>query len=47
MQVGTASFVDPRAPLRIAMQLNRLLIKLNIANASDLVGTLKFPSSAK
>lgn len=47
VQVGTASFVDPRAPLKIANQLERLLIKLNIANASDLVGTLKFPSSAK
>ncbi len=47
VQVGTASFVDPRAPLRIANQLERVLRKLNVAKPSDLVGTLKFPGSAK
>lgn len=47
VQVGTASFVDPRAPLRIATQLERVLRKLNASKPSDLVGTLKFPGSAK
>jgi dihydroorotate dehydrogenase (NAD+) catalytic subunit len=43
VQVGTASFIDPRAPLRVAEQLGRLLGRQNIARVSDLVGTLHFP----
>jgi dihydroorotate dehydrogenase (NAD+) catalytic subunit len=42
VQVGTASFIDPRAPLRVAEQLGRLLGRQNIARVSDLVGTLRF-----
>jgi dihydroorotate dehydrogenase (NAD+) catalytic subunit len=41
VQVGTASFIDPRAPLRVARQLARVLHALNEANAADLVGTLE------
>ncbi len=41
VQVGTANFVDPRAPLRIAQQLGRLLQRHGIAHASDLVGTMR------
>lgn len=43
VQVGTASFIDPRAPLRVAQQLGRLLQRQNVARVSDLVGTLRFP----
>ncbi|MGA8028295.1 MAG: dihydroorotate dehydrogenase [Bryobacteraceae bacterium] len=36
VQVGTATFVDPRAPLRIAIQLNRFIRSLGLANATEL-----------
>lgn len=41
VQVGTASFVDPCAPQRIARDLDRVLRKHGIKHASDLVGTLR------
>lgn len=41
VQVGTANFWDPRAPARIAEELDRFLERENIAHAADLVGTLK------
>jgi dihydroorotate dehydrogenase (NAD+) catalytic subunit len=41
VQVGTASFWDPQAPVRIARELDRFLEQENVANVSDLVGTLK------
>lgn len=41
VQVGTASFWDPRAPEKIARQLRKLLPKLGAASAGDLVGTLR------
>jgi dihydroorotate dehydrogenase (NAD+) catalytic subunit len=41
VQVGTASFVDPRAPQRIARGLNRVLRKHGIKHVNELVGTLK------
>jgi len=41
VEVGTAIFQDPRAPLRIAEQLDRFLRDENIANVAKLVGTLQ------
>jgi dihydroorotate dehydrogenase (NAD+) catalytic subunit len=41
VQVGTATFWDPRSPLRIAKELATFLRLENIARAADLVGTLK------
>jgi dihydroorotate dehydrogenase (NAD+) catalytic subunit len=41
VQVGTATFWDPRSPLRIADELGGFLEREGIARASDLVGTLK------
>jgi dihydroorotate dehydrogenase (NAD+) catalytic subunit len=41
VQVGTATFWDPRSPLRIAGELAAFLKREGIARASDLVGTLK------
>ena len=43
VQVGTASFIDPRAPLRVAQQLGRVLQRQKVAKVADLVGTLRFP----
>jgi dihydroorotate dehydrogenase (NAD+) catalytic subunit len=42
VEVGTATFWDPRAPLRIAGELDRFLRREGIARASDLVGTLEW-----
>ncbi|MDQ2777298.1 MAG: dihydroorotate dehydrogenase [Acidobacteriota bacterium] len=44
VQVGTANFVDPRAPIRVAQQLGRLLKRQGVANVRELVGTLRLPS---
>jgi dihydroorotate dehydrogenase (NAD+) catalytic subunit len=41
VQVGTATFWDPRAPARIARELDRFLKQENIATVGDLVGTLR------
>src|ERR1017187_5927182 len=41
VEVGTATFCDPRSPLRIAKELGEFLRRENIARAADLVGTLK------
>jgi dihydroorotate dehydrogenase (NAD+) catalytic subunit len=41
VEVGTATFWDPRSPLRIAQELQRFLKRQEIARAADLVGTLK------
>jgi dihydroorotate dehydrogenase (NAD+) catalytic subunit len=41
VQVGTATFWDPRSPLRIAEELSTFLRRENIARVADLVGTLK------
>jgi dihydroorotate dehydrogenase (NAD+) catalytic subunit len=40
VQVGTANFWDPAAPLRVARELDRFLKKQDIASVADLVGTL-------
>lgn len=46
VQVGTASFVNPRATRRIAGELAALLRRHRIKHVSDLVGTLRLPSPA-
>lgn len=43
VQVGTATFVYPDAPLRVARQLDRVLARLGVANVNALVGTLQLP----
>jgi dihydroorotate dehydrogenase (NAD+) catalytic subunit len=40
VQVGTATFWDPRSPLRIAGELAKFLRREKVARATDLVGTL-------
>jgi dihydroorotate dehydrogenase (NAD+) catalytic subunit len=42
VEVGTANFWDPAAPLRIARELDEFLVQENISRAADLVGTLKW-----
>lgn len=41
VQVGTANFWDPKAPARVAVELERFLEQERVARAADLVGTLK------
>jgi dihydroorotate dehydrogenase (NAD+) catalytic subunit len=41
VQVGTATFWDPRSPVRVAEELAKFLKRENVASASQLVGTLK------
>jgi dihydroorotate dehydrogenase (NAD+) catalytic subunit len=41
VEVGTATFWDPRSPLRIAGELSAFLRREKIARSADLVGTLK------
>lgn len=41
VEVGTATFWDPRAPERIARELGEFLERENVARAADLVGTLR------
>jgi dihydroorotate dehydrogenase (NAD+) catalytic subunit len=43
VQVGTANFWDPCAPVRIARELEHFLEQQNISNAANLVGTLQQP----
>ena len=42
VEVGTASFWDPQAPLRIARELDAFLEQEKVASAADLTGTLRF-----
>ena len=42
VQVGTANFWDPQAPVRIARELDRFCQEVGAGNASELVGTLDF-----
>jgi dihydroorotate dehydrogenase (NAD+) catalytic subunit len=41
VQVGTVNFWDPAAPVRIARELDEFVRKEKLANAGELVGTLK------
>lgn len=45
VEVGTATFWDPRAPLRIAAELDRFLKREGIARVSSLVGTIQWNQS--
>jgi dihydroorotate dehydrogenase (NAD+) catalytic subunit len=45
VEVGTANFWDPGAPVRIARELDRFLAEEKIANAGEIVGTLKMGAS--
>jgi len=42
VEVGTATFWDPRSPVRIARELEAFLKRERVAKVADLVGTLKF-----
>jgi dihydroorotate dehydrogenase (NAD+) catalytic subunit len=42
VEVGTASFWDPQAPVRVARELDAFLQQENISHAADLVGTLRW-----
>jgi len=42
VEVGTANFWDPQAPLRIACELDEFLKEQTIAHAAELRGTLRF-----
>ena len=41
VEVGTANFWDPAAPIRIAHELDKFLEQEQISRVSDLVGTLQ------
>ena len=41
VEVGTATFVDPRAPIRIAEQLDREMKRLGVPDLAGLVGTAR------
>lgn len=43
VQVGTASFWDPKSPQRIARELNRFLDEQGVRASADLVGRLEMP----
>jgi len=42
IEVGTASFWDPQAPVRIAEELDAFLAREGIARVQDIVGTIDF-----
>ena len=42
VEVGTATFWDPRAPLRIAKELDGFLRKQTISSVRELTGTLEW-----
>ena len=43
VQVGTATFWDPRSPVRVAQELGRFLREEGVGNVREIVGTLKWP----
>lgn len=47
VQVGTATFVDPRAPLLVARELDRLLEREGVNHLADWSGSLRMPVRAK
>jgi dihydroorotate dehydrogenase (NAD+) catalytic subunit len=47
VEVGTANFADPQAPLRIARELSGVVKRLGAGNVSELVGTVRFPQQCK
>ena len=46
VQVGTASFVDPRAPLRGAKQLEQVLRRLELSTIQQLSGKVRMPTAS-
>jgi len=44
VQVGTATFWDPRSPLRVAQELGRFLREEGVRNVREIVGTLQWPA---
>jgi dihydroorotate dehydrogenase (NAD+) catalytic subunit len=46
VQVGTATFVNPRATLEIARQLDRVVRGLQLANVQQLAGKIRLPVNA-
>jgi dihydroorotate dehydrogenase (NAD+) catalytic subunit len=44
VEVGTATFWDPRSPARVAHELGRFLRDENIQNVQEIVSTLQWPS---
>jgi dihydroorotate dehydrogenase (NAD+) catalytic subunit len=47
VQVGTATFVDPRAPERIARELAAGLGRRGVADVRDWIGTFQVPAKSK
>lgn len=47
VEVGTASFADPKAAERIVRELSQVVMRLGAASVGELVGTIRFPNSAK
>ncbi len=45
--VGTATFADPRAPLRIGRELEDVVRRLRVPSVRELVGTLRLPAQCK
>jgi dihydroorotate dehydrogenase (NAD+) catalytic subunit len=45
--VGTATFIDPRAPLLIGRDLEKVARRLHVSSISDLKGTLRLPGQCK
>jgi dihydroorotate dehydrogenase (NAD+) catalytic subunit len=45
--VGTATFADPRAPLRIGRELGGVVRRLRASSVRDLTGTLRLPTQCK
>lgn len=45
--VGTATFADPRAPLRIGRELGDVVRRLHASSVRELVGTLRLPAQCK
>jgi dihydroorotate dehydrogenase (NAD+) catalytic subunit len=46
VEVGTANFWDPQAPMRVARELDQFLEEQRISHVADLVGTLQFESKS-
>jgi len=44
VEVGTATFWDPRSPARVAHELGRFLRDEGIQNVNEIVGSLQWPS---
>ena len=46
VQVGTATFVDPRAPLQVAQQLDSVVRRLKLSNVQQLSGNVRLSIGA-